>query len=221
MAIDFAALKSKAGPLPVWVWALIVGLILAFFMFYVHGRSKVNAVTPASSTDPNAAVSTDPYAAFANYAAAPTTQPTTDQGASGSYETNQSWIAKVIAYLSTKGYQPLDVQNALNAYTTGGGVLDYNQTQIVNAALSQFGTPPDQVYGNPTPTNTKPKPTVVRYIRSSNGSIAAQYSDGTKGEFNNMAAYTSFSASHPAGALQPVTPQEYAQYAVSETNPSW
>lgn len=218
MAFDFHALKEKAGPLPVWTWAVIVGLILALIMYYLRGRSQVNNVS--ASTDPNATVSTDPYAAFANYSAAPTTQPTTDQGASGSYETNQSWLAKAVTYLATKGILPLDAQSALNAYLSGGGTLTYQQSQIVNQALNQFGLPPDQVYGNPT-SSPKPNPTVVRYIRSTEGSIAAVYADNTKGEFTNMASYTSFSAKHPAGALQPVSRTEYDSYATAERNPTW
>lgn len=218
MAFDMAALKSKAGPLPVWAWAVVVGLILALIMYYIRGRAQVNKVTP--STDPNATVSTDPYSAFANYAAAPTTQPVTDQGASGSYETNQSWLAKAVTWLATKGFSPLDAQSALNNYLNGGSVLSYADSQAVNQALSQFGLPPDGVLGNPT-SSPKPKPTVVRYIRSSNGSIAVLYSDNTKGEFTNMANYASFSSKHPAGALQSVSAEEYSGYATAETNPTW
>jgi hypothetical protein len=213
--MDLAALKKKTGPLPMWAWALVVGLILSLIMFYLRGKSKINA-TP----NPSATVSTDPYAAFENYAAAPTTQPTADQGPSGTYETNQSWMAKAIAFLTTKGIQPLDAQAALNNYLNNGGALSYGDSQIVNQALSQFGLPPDGVYGSPS-ASPKPNPTVVRYIRSSNGSIAAVFNDNTKAEFTSMAQYTSFSARHPAGALQGVSPEEYATYPVSQTNPSW
>jgi hypothetical protein len=221
MAIDFAALKSKAGPLPVWVWALLTGLVLALIMFYLRGKSQVNA-----AQNPNASVSTDPYAAFDNYSAAPTSvTPDANQGASGSYETNQSWIAKAVAWLtSTQNVSGLDAQNALTAYTTGGGALNATQTDIVNRALNQFGLPPEQVYGNPSgtaPTPPNAHPTVQSYIRNPVGSISVVYNNGTKGEFSSLTAYQAFSAKHPAGPYQNVTKEAYASIPTSERNPSW
>ena len=217
MAFDFNALGKKAGPLPIWVWAVMTGLLLALIMFYLRGRSQVN-----NTQNPNATVSTDPYAAFANYSAAPTTQPTTDQGASGSYETNQSWIAKAVAWLtSTQNVTGLDAQNALTAYTTGGAPLTPTQTDIVNRALNQFGLPPEPVYGNPSGTSGSAHPTVQSYIRNPNNSISAVFNNGTKGEFTNLAAYQAFSAKHPAGPWQQVTAEAYSSIPTSETNPSW
>lgn len=234
--MKLAALKSKAGPLPVWAWSLIVGLVLAIGIYYVRGKSQINN----ANIDPTAQVPTDPYAAFANYSAAPTTAPT-DQGSSGSYETNQSWLAKGVALITGKNLgTALDAQNALTAYMNNGGTLTAAQTKLVNSVLQALGLPPEGVYGNPSGTNpappvTTPPPTgggtkpptpakkqVRNYIRSNtDGSIAVVYTDGTKGEFTNMKAYTTFSAKHPAGALNGVTRTIYDSFPTAEKNPTW
>jgi hypothetical protein len=221
MGFQFSNLKEKAGPLPIWGWALITAFLGIGLFYYMHGRSKV----ANSGTSTTAQVPTDPYAAFANYSAAPTSVTPTDQGASGSYETNQSWLSKAVYWLTQQGKgTALDSQAALNNYLNNGTVLDQGQTQLVNAALDQFGLPPQPVFGAPSGTNPTPpsaNPTVQGYIRSPNGSISAVFTNGTKGEFSSNSAYTTFSAAHPAGPWQQVSADYYTRIPTASTNPSF
>ncbi len=165
---DLEAIEHKAGPLPIWVWGVVLAGGIGLYL-YMRSRSS-------------AASSTDTSSAFLSGAADASGQTSSDLSTSGtvstyqtdaSNETNSTWETQAIAKANTLGYSPLAVESAIEQYLQGGS-LTTQQQSIMDKVLSLLGTAPEGISGivnsaNPitdpaktsaptTPTKTTPKP---------------------------------------------------------------
>lgn len=164
MANPFAALKGttkgKLGPLPIWAWGVILGVIVLGAYYYEANKKKAAgaAVVSATTSGDNLAAGLND-----NTSVDPTDGLTgldssgglgTSSGTVAGSQTNAAWEASAVAWLSSHGYTPLVAQSALEAYL--GGTLDStnsNYVAAVNAAVQNFGLPPEGTFSAPTVTD--------------------------------------------------------------------
>jgi len=129
--------ESKIGPLPVWVWGVIIGIIGLGWAWY--GNSQKTTTTPVRTTG---AATADETMWARNTAPA-----YVDDDATGDVATNLEWLAKSVAAVGDQfGLSRLDVQSALSTYLLGGTLTD-RQKDIVSKALAINSLPPEGISG--------------------------------------------------------------------------
>lgn len=171
--------KGKIGPLPAWVWGLILGALIVAWMWVRRRNQTAASNTAAAQTD--AVQETSPNSqllAGINTSGIPLsslTGATTVPDAPN--QTNASWLAQGIMKGSDLGYTPLDTETALRNYLNGTS-LTPTQTQIVNSILSALGTPPQGINGTPSQTTTQPSVEGL-FRRKGTQAIYEALSDGT------------------------------------------
>lgn len=163
-------LTHKLGPLPVWAWGVLLGVVLiAAVWWQSHNAASTATPTATPETVPDDVTGTGLSAAGSD---------STTVGATGTtLLTNALWEAQALADLAGSGVSPLTAQVALENYLNGTA-LSPTQQGIVNTVLTALGAPPEGVAGTPIlsappvtggttpPTVKKPtvaphKPTVV------------------------------------------------------------
>lgn len=147
--IDMGAAGKRLGPLPVWGWGVILGVLAVVWVWW----SATNKAASQTDATPYVSGATDSSALDAMYAgggyggnvagssqAAPT-------GDVQTFGTNLEWLNKAVSLVGDKyGTSRLDVQSALQAYLMGSS-LTANQKVIVQRALSLNNLPPEGVEG--------------------------------------------------------------------------
>lgn len=129
-------LTEKIGPLPGYVWVIIVGGIAWLFYMRTKAASAAATAAPVDSTFPVV------------YGDAPGTgefnglQPSGPTGTQT--QNNASWAKMVTDALITAGGDPLNITNAISNWLNGGS-LSPDQQSIVNTVLRQYGSPPNGI----------------------------------------------------------------------------
>lgn len=128
-----------------WVYAAGIGIGVLGFMSYRSRKAATNAAAPAVDASSGYPVLTsDPLGSSAN-----------GQSTAGvdyaPAEDNTTWEAKALAYLIGTGKSPLAAQRALENYLSGV-TLNADEGDMVGAAVSRFGLPPQGVQQSPTVT---------------------------------------------------------------------
>ena len=166
--MDLESLKTRVGPLPIWLWGLLLGGAVVAYM-YVR-QSQTNTAAAATGTGSTSALNAlgaanpqDPLTSSGNYGMMGATSTT-------GTPTNQSWQAAGIANANTWGISDIGMQSALQNYLAGMP-LNSAEQNAVNKVLGTVGPPPEGVSGlvnggtsilnPPTPvqTTTAPKAT--------------------------------------------------------------
>lgn len=174
--INLEALKSKIGPLPVWVYGVGIGAVVLVFMYVRTSRAK-NASTAASAQPTDAYAAVEDTTVQDNLAAAALQNQT--------YETNDSWLTKAVRFLTGEGYSPSEAYLNLSNFLGGIPVVGSSAKSQVDLALSRFGTPPDGTYGTPSFVPDSAAKTLKSYRTSdTSGRIWAIYTDGTRSEIS-------------------------------------
>lgn len=155
-----ADIKAKLGPLPVWVWGVLVGVVILGVVYYRRAEAKTAA---ADTTANGVSVSGEDLTSdLAGAASDGTTGASATDGtdlttSSTVGQTNASWESDALAWLSSHGFSPLVAQNALETYLEGTlSSTDSAAVGAVNAAIQNFGLPPEGVFATPTVTSTTP-----------------------------------------------------------------
>lgn len=163
-----ATLTKKLGPLPVWGWGVIAGVVILVGYYYYSNNKKA-----ANAGEADVVISSDDLfksiaggsGGVGGSGGATSTEPV-------NYETNTSWRQKGVALLIGSGVSPLKAQAALDNYIQGNP-LTSEQAGYVNTVITALGLPPDGTFGipsvlgapaatpAPTPTVTPPAPTVA------------------------------------------------------------
>lgn len=147
-------LKSKAGPLPVWVWGVLIGGVLVGYMYWHKSRTATAPTSvDVSGTGVDDALSTgDAGTTTAGSVGTPS------EATTSGLSSNQTWEAQALTQLTGSGATPLAAQQALENYLSGASLSGDEQT-LINQALGSLGLPPEGVSG---PVNTtQPTPEVV------------------------------------------------------------
>jgi len=202
--MNFDTIKEKVGPLPIWAWGVIVGAV-GLLVFYVV-KSRKDKTTGAPIPQPGYGSAADDLGLV------------TPSGAvgsvidGGSVETNQTWLAKAVSYLSTQGYNSADAAVWVQAFLTGLPIVGAEGKAAIRAALDRFGTPPDTSYGLPvfvdetptTPTDTK-KPKL--YYVEANRTWGLIFPGGTQQTTTSQTAANAWASQY--GNAVTVTPAAY------------
>lgn len=148
-------LKEKFGPLPVWAWGTIVGLVLVagIFMYRKNSSSSVsNTAVRGAAIDPQGYQTAG--------IAGGTAKPESSTKTTPVYPSNSQWLntasKDVASYL---GGSPSAIYAALRKYVTGESLTTQEKT-YVDAAITRSGNPPEGTYGVSDVNNsaTTPKP---------------------------------------------------------------
>jgi len=134
--------KGKLGPLPVWAWGAIVGLVVVGYIWYSGRTDSGNSDGVATATD---AVGGAADAAFdaidgAFKPSASGSSLATDTPEE-SADSNVAWGMRAVQYLIGLGTAPITAQQAVTAYLNGDPMTSEQQA-LVNAAIGSVGQPP-------------------------------------------------------------------------------
>lgn len=134
-------LKGKLGPLPVWAWGVIVGLVLVAGVF-IYGRrnqSDGSAAIQGTAIDPQGYQTAGITGGSA--------QATDTATQTGDYRSNASWLADAAADVAQfTGGSPTAIYAALQKFIYGE-TLSSQERKYVDTAVSRTGTPPEGTYG--------------------------------------------------------------------------
>lgn len=157
MALDLG--KQVAGQ-PIGVWVAIVGGGLAIGWYFSKGTAEKNSAddTLVPVTEPGVGTGGgqfiyDPPTSVEN----PANNAITD---------NATWGRRAINWLIAEGYDPGTAQSAVSKFLNGTNRTLTEQT-LINLALIEFGTPPEEVQlpetpVTPPPTTPKPPPSAAK-----------------------------------------------------------
>lgn len=162
--LPVASLKSKWGPLPVWAWGAIAGVLalVAYFVYARAGGDGGNATTPTNLDQSGYQTVGIPSGSTGDSSGS-----TTEPAAPAQQETNREWVSKCVKYLSNRGVSsPSAIQAGLTKYINGNPITSAERT-YVDRAIAYAGLPPEGVFGisdtiKPvvTPPKTTPKPAI-------------------------------------------------------------
>lgn len=135
MALD---LGKQVGPLPLGAWVAVVGGGLAIGWYFSKGTASNNAAaqTQVPLTDPGVGSG---GGQFVYDPPTNVTDPNTDVIAD-----NSTWARRAINWLIAQGYDPGTAQSAVTKFINGTNRTLTEQT-LINLALVQFGSPPEDV----------------------------------------------------------------------------
>lgn len=145
-------IKAKLGPFPVWVWGVLVGAIVLVVVYYRNNAAKAAAAgTDTSGVAVSGEDLTAALGATGSSDTTDTTDPATDATSSTTLgSTNTTWESSAVAWLSSHGFSPLTAQNAIENYLNGTlSSTDASANSAVNAAITNYGLPPEGVFGIP------------------------------------------------------------------------
>lgn len=132
----------KLGPLPVWGWGLVLGLVLVFVIWH-RSRSTSGTNAPGSintGVDPNAFDNAALYSGNnANASNATAATASTEAG----LRSNAAWLRAGVQYETGKGRNSLNVLRALRRFLAGSP-LSQAQSDIVSDVLKNVGVPPKE-----------------------------------------------------------------------------
>lgn len=132
-------LTQKLGPLPVWGWGAIVGIVVlvGYFLYSrASGSSGAGSASAGSSLDPQGYQTAGIQGGSASNTADVPAIPS-----------NQSWLAKAAKLVAdTLSQSPSQVYNALKKYLQGSPLTSQEQSWV-DEALSRTGVPPEGTQG--------------------------------------------------------------------------
>lgn len=167
-------LTAKLGPLPVWVWGLIIGGILVAWQW----RSRMGGSSSSDTAEEEAALAT--VAPYGNFSTVP--MATAPADVSNVEQTNQEWLNVAMKAIQANNMgSSLSAQTALEKYLSGRE-LTAAEAKIVDYAIKAAGLPPQGVQEIPsvTPTPNPPSVPSVRYVKfSEQGTVYRVESDGS------------------------------------------
>ena len=157
-------LRKKVAGIPV-VWVAGAGVaVLAVYAYRTHantdqstnqdqqGDTSDDPDSQAAAIDQKYQTSYDQFTTKGSVSAAPPGDTTQEP----EVETNTSWLKKGIQWQISKGVSAGVAQSALQTYLSGSN-LTYDQAQIRDAVIKEFGLPPDP----PDKTNNPDQPKVA------------------------------------------------------------
>lgn len=144
--------KDKVAGLPVWAWALVLGLVMVAVMYWMRARQAAGTATDAAPVYD--ALDTEGSLGTATGTDAPA--PVDPEIVYGS---NRTWEAQAISIITALGVSPLKAQRAVEAYLNGDP-LNWEQAIWINTAIAAKGLPPEGTNGvSPETPKPQPKPT--------------------------------------------------------------
>lgn len=162
-----AFLKEKAGPLPIWVWLVILGGIVYYIRSKQSGSSLfggTGSATPNLQKDPAGNIGTiDPATGYVygtpedNAALAANNAGVSGPGGAsggtvaGSYTNDADWGRAAINYLVGLGVDPTQANEAIQQFLSGQQLTSQQQSDV-NLAIQSLGAPPQP----PGPVGTPP-----------------------------------------------------------------
>lgn len=206
---------EKIGPLPVYAWGGLIGIAVVGLVYFRRNKSAQSAAGATASTAPG-----DPTNPNSDFTAANLNDLIGSSGGldvsngvvpdsvSDTMDTNFTWLAKSITYLSGTGASPLTVQTALQKYIGGEG-LTAEERALADQAVGKFGLPPE---GTPVATTSSPAASTAGWTgklvrNTSDGAIYAVMADGTKKHLD-AAEYANIASS----AIKGPTGQPYTEF---------
>jgi hypothetical protein len=157
--------QQKAGPLPIWVWAIAALGV----WYYFQKKSSATSATAGTQTDPAGNTGTiDPQTGYvygtpedtaaltANNSSGSDTSGTSGSTTGGTYADNNAWAEAAIDYLVGVGVDPTTANEAIQQYLSSQ-TLTAAQQGDVNLAIQSLGSPPNL----PGPVGTPPTPIVT------------------------------------------------------------
>jgi len=183
-----AVLGKKYGPLPLWVWLIIIGGTVYGVKKFQSAKSAADLADAADASTisqnplstgglvtPRASASDQSvYGGGSGYL--PSGSATTTQTTAAA-DTNQAWLNRAIAFLGQR-WNAFQVQTALNRFLSGLPVNDPTDRAIVQEALNSSGS----IGSIPQPINSAPQSSsrIVGFVRPAGKvGIFAQYDDGS------------------------------------------
>lgn len=205
--MDLSTIKEKLGPLPIWAWGVIVGVIL-LLAYYIYNREKTLKTNTAT-------VAQDTYSSAAD-GLGQTSPPGVVTSAVDDVETNQTWLTKAVNYLSTQGFDSADATVALQSLLSGVPVVGDKAKTMVTEALDRFGVPPDLSAGIPTfvPDPTPTAGTANTYYARDATATDAEIQSG-------QGLYKVTDNGNGTGTKQAVSLSEWESQAKVGTNAFW
>jgi len=209
-----AVLGKKYGPLPLWVWLIIIGgTVYGVKKFQSSRPAEVLADAEDAATVGSTSVSTGGLvtpkanATGSIYGGGTGAMAGANIGSYGPNrpDTNEAWMSRALSTLAANGkYDPYAIQMALSTFLSGFSVTDPTQRAIVSDALAAVGSPPspfkDNNGGGGTPQGGDPE--LVRFIRPGDSpAIYAEYSDGSVRWIQHPKEMDAIVKSNPAAYL--------------------
>ncbi|UJQ86512.1 hypothetical protein SEA_LUZDEMUNDO_21 [Microbacterium phage LuzDeMundo] len=137
-------LKEKLGPLPVWAWGVMVGLLLVAGIFVF--RQKSNTVSNAPTNVVGGTVM-DPQGYQTAGIRGGNAQTSEPSSAITPTASNASWLSDASRAVAGKiAASPSAVYSALQRYIAGQA-LSAEERRWVDQAINLEGSPPDGTYG--------------------------------------------------------------------------
>jgi len=154
-------LKQKAGPLPVWAWGVILGVVVVAASYWYSSKSKASSAGDGADGGAGSLVAYpdldggngDGSGSNSGTVVTGTDAPTSS---APQFSSNAAWMTYVVAKLTAEGNSPLTTQVALLNYLSGKPLSAAEQA-LVNQAIGRFGLPPNGVDMIPT-LNPEPVP---------------------------------------------------------------
>lgn len=170
-------LTKKAGPLPIWVYGVLVLGGLGMTYYLNRNKGVTPTVTPNSGV--TEATGSGTYVPKGAGAGASNPSGTTGTGPA-TFSDNNAWGSAAINYLVGLGNDPGQANQAITLYLSSLP-LTTRQQALANAAIQKFGAPPQllaPVNGNVPPVDgtggggeTGPLPQVARTMSSRESDI--------------------------------------------------
>lgn len=149
-----------------WQWWVLGGVGVGGGWYYLH-KQRLAAATATVPPDDGTDTGFDPnYSDYGTPSLGGYNDPGTGQFITPGTgivvtapSTNAAWAQQAVAYLSTQGYNPITVIEAIGRYLAGAALSD-SQLAIVQAAIALQGLPPQSVPPPHTaPPSGQPGPT--------------------------------------------------------------
>ena len=171
-AAKAAGFGRKLGPLPIWAWAVAVVALVAVIYFVFRRSAGAPSATMTGTGVSGAASQTAAGVLSTLYGTGSKT------GYQSAYSNQSAWESAAIAEIpGSTSYTPLQVQDALNSYTSNGlSGLTTSQQGIINQIISALGPNPESVPGNVPGANLGNPTGFFQYVGSNQ--IQGQYANG-------------------------------------------
>lgn len=173
-------LSAKLGPLPVWAWGVIIGVLIVAWQW----RSRMSSAPESDPMEDGPTAAAAPYGNFSTVpmqtAPADVIQPD---------RTNDEWMSIALKAIQNNNMgSSLGAQIALQKYLTGRELTE-TESKIVNFAIQAAGLPPQGVQEIPsvTPTPSTPAVPSVKYVKfSEQGTVYRVESDGSLTPYSHV-----------------------------------
>lgn len=165
--------KGKLGPLPVWLWGVIAG-VLALIGYLIYARTGKAGESAGSSTAGTATnLDAMGYQTSGIKGGSATTETTVP-------ENNVTWLSRVSRSVAdTLAASPSEVYAALYKYVTGQAITE-KEKAYVDKGIQIGMNPPEGTQGVSEVVTTDTARKLTKYVRRADGEISALYSDNTR-----------------------------------------